>query len=122
MKPGDIGWMPYENHDGTGDPYRPLLIVDFGPTGPNEDQVVILAPMTANEERVNNPRNGDLVIPDPEACRLRWPTIIRCRQVVCVPRTAIVFVNGAVDLPTLFNARQLIREILESVGEPTLFP
>lgn len=77
LAPGQIALISYPNNDGTPDSVRPVLVLTVGPLGGGEDEVVLIAEITADEARVAEPRNGDYLIPDWEEASLNYPSVAR---------------------------------------------
>lgn len=84
MIPGDICSFPFVNRDGEVKP-RPMVVVSVGPTGPGEDEVVVVAPITGSPAHVQHPRTGDVILDDYLECGLNRLSVVRGRQFAGVP-------------------------------------
>ena len=109
---GDIGLIAYPNNDGSPDEIRPVLILGIGPLGHREDEVVVIAEITADEDRLACPRNGDYEVPDWEEAHLNFPSLVRCRQIRSLSPALILHVLGRVGPVTLIEAQRKAKELM----------
>ena len=116
MKPGDICWVSFPNFDGTNTlGNRPVVVLIEGPTGHAHDEVVVVAPITADEDRVANPLDGDISLEHNHVeCGLRHPSIIRARQIAALPRNLLRDVSGAVGAEVLSQAQAIAKDLINS--------
>jgi mRNA-degrading endonuclease toxin of MazEF toxin-antitoxin module len=103
---GDVGLISYPNIDGGPDEIRPVLILNIGPLGYQEDEVVLIAEITADEHRVAFPRIGDVRVSDWEEAQLNYPSVVRCRQIRSFSPAVILHVIGKVGPGTLIEAQR----------------
>ncbi len=113
LSAGAIGLIAFPNNDGSADEVRPVVVLGIGPLGGREDEVVLIAEVTADEERVKAPLHGDLLVEewDKDSCSLDWPSVIRCRQIRSLAPSLIHVVIGHVEPPTLIAAQRFAREL-----------
>ena len=107
MNPGDIGLVRFPFSDAQGENFiqRPVLILGVSPTGPAEDERVLLAQITGSAHRLANLKRGDLLLSRWQAFGLLRPSAIRCRKLYsCAPHELLQRL-GAVDGPTLATVR-----------------
>jgi len=104
--------VPFTNNDGS-ESKRPVLVLFNGPTGIGEDEVSIVAHITASPERVRNQYKGDISLEDnPSNYGLSRPSVIRCRQCLGIPRNLVIGVVGRVGPEILNEAQEYVSEIV----------
>jgi mRNA-degrading endonuclease toxin of MazEF toxin-antitoxin module len=119
---GDVFWFPFGQVDASGEEKRrPVLVVAVGPTGPEEDEVVLVAPITSSRARLNDVRRGDVLIDeDFRESSLFAPSVVRGRQVSGVPRNLLTSRAGGVSAEVLFRVKTIVRELLGASDQPPL--
>ena len=112
MEPGDIFNLRVPRAVDTEKP-RPVLVVAIGPTGPNEDKVVVIAPMSSASRLFEKPYRGDLILDDWREFSLSEPSVLRCRHIQGVPHHWLSETpRGRVDAETLRKAQEIARRLL----------
>ena len=97
--------FPFSDAQGENFIKRPVLILGVSPTGPEQDERILVAQITGSPDRLANLKQGDLLLPQWQAFGLLRPSAIRCRKLYsCAPRE-LLRVFGAVDGQTLTSVR-----------------
>jgi hypothetical protein len=110
--PGDVCAVHFTNNDGSAGE-RPVLVLFLGPIGIGEDEVAIVAQITAEPERVANQFNGDISLEEDFALfGLRNPSVIRCRQSGGLPLSMFIRTVGNVGTAILEEAQGIFSEIV----------
>lgn len=71
-------WVPFKDAP-DDEKLRPVLVLGWSATGPREDGVVLVVPITSFGDG-GQPRNGDVSISDWAAAGLKKPSHVRARR------------------------------------------
>lgn len=82
MKPGDVALVYFPFSYREEEPFKKRPVVVVGCTQPGElgDHAVLVAQVTSNPDRVNNPGQGDVIVENWRAAGLDRISVVRARR------------------------------------------
>ena len=104
-------WFPFSRHEPQPYKKRPVLIL--AAVGHIPDQAVLVAMVTSNQNRVQNPGPGDVLVNDWKRAGLRQPSVVRTRRLrTAEARDFEGTLLGTVEPTVLEEVRQHVRSLL----------
>jgi mRNA-degrading endonuclease toxin of MazEF toxin-antitoxin module len=113
VTPGELRlvWFPFSRHEPQPYKKRPVLVLVAAGRGP--DRAVLVAMVTSNPNRVQNPGPGDVLVTDWQRAGLRQPSVVRTRRLwTAEERDFEGTLLGNVESTVLDEVRQHVRSLL----------
>jgi PemK-like, MazF-like toxin of type II toxin-antitoxin system len=110
VNPGDVALLFFPFTSVRGGKKRPVLVLGATPPRAPGDEAILVAMITT--KRVNNPRPGDIWIPEWQKANLLSPSAVRARRLFSAERRDFYKVLGTVETTTLEQARGEARSLI----------
>ena len=83
---------------------RPALVIGCSSPGRDQDEIVLMVPISTFDGDPRKARKGDIRIPDPAVCNLDAGSFVRARRLMALNPAAIDVakgMRGRIDEPTM---------------------
>lgn len=114
MKPGDVAMVYFPFNKNQAQPYKLRPVLVLAETGAGEDRAILVAMITGNMGRYQNPGAGDARIVDFKSAGLVKESTVRGRRVWTAEDADIEKIVGTVDPAILEAVQAFWRSKLES--------
>ena len=104
-------WFPFSRNE--PQPYKKRPVLVLAAVGRVPDRAVLVAMVTSNPTRVQNPGPGDVTVTDWKPAGLRHPSVVRTRRLwTAEERDFEGTVLGTVEAAVLDEVRRHVRSLL----------